>query len=110
VYLSFFLTYTYLKTPQEKNCLFWGKYYKRFTKRYVIINPMEKIKEKISYLKLWLTFLVSIDAGSVAWLFNRDVDFLKPKFIATVALIVTVTLIIAIIHRKTYKVIKSLGD
>jgi hypothetical protein len=71
---------------------------------------MEKIKEKIAYLKLWLTFLVTVDIGSVAWLFNRDIVFFRPKFIAASVLIFIVTIIIAFIHKKIYKIIKNIGD
>ncbi len=71
---------------------------------------MNKAKEKISYLKLWLTFLVAIDVGSTAWLFNQTEQISYLKFSATLVLIIIVTIIITLIHKKVYKTIRNLGD
>ncbi len=71
---------------------------------------MNRIKEKISFLKLWLTFLVTINVGSVAWLFNQESEINVIKFTATSLLIFLTFIIIAIITKKIYKLIKTIED
>ncbi len=71
---------------------------------------MDKIKEKkIDYLKLWLTFLVTIDVGLIAWFFNNINQIGLYKFIICLCSIITISTFIPFIHCKIYKLIKSLG-
>jgi len=69
---------------------------------------MDKLKEKIAYLKLWLTFLVTIDASVSAWLFNNAGKVNPVKFNICFIMISLVTGLIFFIHRKTYKTIKNM--
>jgi hypothetical protein len=71
---------------------------------------MDKGKEKISYLKLWLTFLFTSNAATMAWLFRNihQISLFNKVFIIVVILVLTISLVF--IHHKTYRIIKTLGD
>ena len=73
-------------------------------------QDMDKHKEKIEYLKLWLTFLVTIDAGSTAWLFQNLNKIITLSSIITYLFIILTTIVIGLIHRKIYKIIKNIGE
>lgn len=71
---------------------------------------MDKMKEKkIDYLKLWLTFFVTIDVGLIAWFFNNfdKNDLLKASFCLVPIIIISTA--VPFIHFKIYKLIKSIG-
>ena len=72
---------------------------------------MNNIKEKkIEYLKLWLTFLVTIDVGLIAWFFNNIMQMGIIRLIICLVPLILISIFIPFIHIKTYKLIKSLGD
>lgn len=71
---------------------------------------MDKFKEKIEYLKLWLTFLVTIDAASAAWLFQNLNKIISARSIIAYLFIFLITITIMLIHRKTYKIIKNIKN
>lgn len=71
---------------------------------------MDKVKEKkIDYLKLWLTMLVTIDVGLMAWFFNNAVEIGVFRFCICLIPILVISVFIPFIHIKTYRLIKSLG-
>ncbi len=61
---------------------------------------MNKLKEKIAYLKLWLTFLVTIVVGSTAWIFNQAGEINYIKYFSTGILIVALGIFIGFLHKK----------
>jgi len=71
---------------------------------------MDKVKEKIDYLKLWLTFLVTINVGSTAWLFNQAGKVSLIKAVIVFLFVLIITCFIGLIHKKTYRIIKNIGD
>lgn len=68
----------------------------------------EFLKEKISFLKLWLTLLIAIDAGSTAWLFNNYEKIKFYKVCSVIFVLILVTMAIIVISKKTYKLIKQI--
>ena len=64
---------------------------------------MNKLKAQIDYFKLWLTFLVTIDAGSTAWIFNNAGKVNPIKFYITFLFILLLNTSIFIIHKKHMK-------
>jgi hypothetical protein len=69
----------------------------------------DSIKEKIGFLKLWLTFFVTMDASSVAWFINNLGRVQLFKLRLAVLAIFILTPIIIFINNKTYKLIKNIG-
>ena len=69
------------------------------------------LKEKIGFYKLWLTFLVTMDASTMAWFFNNADKIYIVKVIITIAVIVALTVFILILIKKARKNIKlMLGE
>jgi len=64
------------------------------------------LKEKIGFYKLLLTFIVTMDASTMAWVFNNFSKISGLKVIITIAVIVTLTVFILILIKKTRKNIK----
>ncbi|OGH95823.1 MAG: hypothetical protein A2104_04680 [Candidatus Melainabacteria bacterium GWF2_32_7] len=64
------------------------------------------LKEKIAFYKLWLTFLVTMDASTMAWFFNNANKIHILKVIITIVVIVALTIFILILIKKTRKHIK----
>jgi hypothetical protein len=71
---------------------------------------MDNLKEKIDYLKLWLSFLVAIDAGSTAWLWQNLNKIIAVRSVMTFLFVIFITITVLIIHKKTYKIIKNVGE
>ena len=71
---------------------------------------MEKIKEKVAYLKLWLTFFVTIDVSCSAWFFNNSAKSTFSKLFLCVYAIILTSGLIGFLHNKTYKLIKSIEE
>jgi len=66
------------------------------------------IVEKTSFYKLWLTFLVTIDASVMAWFFNNAGKISLLKIIIVTLTILAVTGVIIVLTQKTRKMIKNL--
>jgi len=71
---------------------------------------MEKLKEKIAYLKLWLTTSLAFLAGCMAWLFNHiDTSNRIILNIDAVAIIVLLC-IIQYLGYELYRIIKYMEE
>jgi len=68
------------------------------------------IIEKISFYKLWLTLLVTIDAGTTAWFFNNAQKIGLLKIIIAVFTIFLISGIVIILNWKARKMIKKLEE
>ena len=68
------------------------------------------IKEKIAYYKLWLTFLVAINAGVIAWTFNNYIKINSIRFFVVYFTILVISYAIIVINQKTRRFIDRIGD
>lgn len=68
------------------------------------------IIEKTAFYKLWLTFLVTIDASITAWYFNNVYKIGSIKIITITLTIFIITISILILTQKTRKMIKRLEE
>lgn len=66
------------------------------------------IKEKIAFYKLWLTFLVTMNASTMAWIFNNFNKIPDLKVAIILVVIITLTISIIILTTKTRNRIKEI--
>lgn len=66
------------------------------------------ITTKTDFYKLWITLLVTINAGATAWFFNNFNTIGLIKFIIVLSMIVLVDLIVLILNHKARTIIKKL--
>lgn len=65
------------------------------------------LKEKISWLKLWLTFVVTIDAGCTAWFVrNLQTQIIEILYIAMFVIVFLTSLIFLI----NYQIIENMNE
>lgn len=75
------------------------------------MNKKEKyFVEKISYYKLILTILATIDSGIVAWFFNNYANISNRKFIFVIIIIFFISGIISIFIQKIRIFLERIGD
>lgn len=71
---------------------------------------IDKVKEEINYLKVWLGIVVVTNIGLISWLINNyDTDTIL-KVIADISAICLLTISIIIIDKNIKKKIKLLKD
>jgi len=68
------------------------------------------ILEKIAFYKLWLTFIVAIDASITAWFFNNADKTSFFKLVIVTLAILLITLVIIILTQKSRRMIKRLEE
>lgn len=73
------------------------------------MSKIDKLKERINYLKVWLGIFVVTNIGLIGWLAEHYEDSV-PKAIAVFVSIVTITILVLLVHRKINTKIDELGE
>jgi len=73
------------------------------------MSKVDKIKERINYLKVWLGIFVVTNIGLIGWL-AENYDDSAPKTIAAFISIMTITVLVLVVHRKINNKIDELEE
>jgi len=73
------------------------------------MSKIDKIKERINYLKVWLGIFVVTNIGLIGWLAEHYEDG-KAKAIAAFGAIMLITVLVALIHKKINNKIDELEE
>jgi hypothetical protein len=73
------------------------------------MSKIDKIKERINYLKVWLGIFVVTDIGFIGWL-AEHYNIGIPKVITSFLSIIIITALVVFIHRKINSKIDELEE
>lgn len=73
------------------------------------MSTIDKIKEHISYMKVWLGIFVVTNIGLVGWLAEHYNDNL-PKTIAAFTAIIIIATLVLVVHKKISRKIEELEE
>lgn len=73
------------------------------------MSKIDKIKERINYLKVWLGIFVVTNIGLIGWLAEHYSDGIL-KAIAAFISIMTITVLVLLVHRKINNKIDELEE
>lgn len=66
------------------------------------------IKEKVSLLKMWITFLMAIMVGSTAWLVNNWNDTAASFSVFIIIMVISTGITLSELNRKAYRLVKEM--
>ncbi len=73
------------------------------------MSKIDKLKERINYLKVWLGIFVVTNIGLIGWLAEHYADGI-PKAIVAFISIMTITVLVLLVHRKINNKIDELEE
>lgn len=73
------------------------------------MSKIDKIKERINYLKVWLGIFVVTNIGLIGWL-AEHYDVSRVKSISAFIAIILITLLVLFVHKKINSKIDELED
>jgi len=73
------------------------------------MSKIDKIKERINYLKVWLGIFVVTNIGLIGWL-AENYDVSKVKSISAFIAIIMITVLVLLVHKKINSKIDELED
>ena len=68
------------------------------------------LKEKLTWLRLWLTFSITIDAGCIAWFVSNYHKTIREFLYSDILVVLTFTILIIFFNQRIRKTIKIMRD